>query len=216
MWVLKLKVESKIQFLGRMAIKHNVSMTGYPLSSYEEKGELNLVSCGFMFGTEENKKNLLTDLKKQPELVEIQMKDDFAIIVTKQPEFTKPLWDPKIIRPSPTIINCREKKHIWELASFNREILEDVLKLSIKYLGAELLKFREEKVSNISIAKILPKLSLKQKQVLEIAINNGYYDYPKKNNMKDLAKKMGLSYSTFQQHLKVAEGKIIPSIYKEL
>jgi len=62
----------------------------------------------------------------------------------------------------------------------------------------------------------LPELTQKQKRALEIAINNGYYDYPKKIKMEKLAKIMGVSYSTYQQHLKTAEGKIVPSIYKEL
>jgi predicted DNA binding protein len=42
------------------------------------------------------------------------------------------------------------------------------------------------------------------------------YNYPKNIKMEDLAKKVKISYSTFQAHLKKAEGKIIPSIYKEL
>ncbi len=64
MWVLKLKVESKNQFLGKLAIKHKVSITGYPLSYYKDDKWLYLVSCGLMFGEEKNKKAFLKDLKK--------------------------------------------------------------------------------------------------------------------------------------------------------
>ena len=216
MWVMKLKVESKPQFLGRMAIKHKVSMTGYPLSYYKDDKWLYLVQCGFMFGKEENKKRIVKDAKKQPEFVRMEIKDDFAIIVTKQPLFTEPVWDPRIIRPAPTIINWKEKKHIWELASFDKKLLVKVYALAKKFLGAEMLKLKQEKISNISIVRILPKLTKKQRQAMEIAINNGYYDYPKKVNMEKLARIMKVSYSTYQAHLKKAEGKIIPSIYKEL
>ncbi|MBW2989140.1 helix-turn-helix domain-containing protein [Candidatus Woesearchaeota archaeon] len=216
MWVMKLKVESKNQFLGRLAIKHKVSMTGYPLSYYKDEKWIYLITCGFMFGEEKNKKRLVKDAKKQPELVKLEMRDDFAVLVTKQPLFTEPVWNPKIIRPSPTIINCKEKMHTWELASFDRKILGDVLKFAEKHLGARLLKLRNENISNISITRLLPELSAKQKIAMEIAINNGYYSYPKKINMEKLAKIMGVSYSTYQQHLKTAESKIIPSIYEEL
>jgi len=34
--------------------------------------------------------------------------------------------------------------------------------------------------------------------------------------MEKLAERMNISYSTFQAHLKKAEGKIVPFIYKEL
>jgi len=216
MWVLKLKVESKNQFLGRLAIKHKVSITGYPLSYYKDDKYIYLIQCGFMFGKEKNKKELIRDVKKQPEFVKVELKNDFAVLITKQPLFTEVFWNAKIIRPTPTIINWKEKKHTWELASFDRKILENVLKSAKKYLGAELFKFKQEKISNISITKLLPELTKKQKQALEIAINNGYYDYPKKVNMEKLAKIMKISYSTYQAHLKKAEGKIIPSVYKEL
>ncbi len=216
MWVMKLKVESKNQFLGRMAMKHKVSMTGYPLSYYKDEKWIYLIQCGFMFGKEKNKKRLMSDAKKQPELVKLELKNDFGILITKQPIFTEPIWDPRIIRPSPTIINWKEKKHTWELASFDKKILMKVYALAKKFLGAKMLKLKQEKISNISIVRILPKLTKKQKQALEIAINNGYYDYPKKIKMEKLAKIMGVSYSTYQAHLKKAEGKIMPSVYKEL
>ena len=216
MWILKLKVDSKKQFLGRMALKHNVSMTGYPLSYYKDDKSLYVILCGFMFGKEKNKKELVKDLKKQPELVKLEFKNDFAVIITKQPIFTEPVWDARIIRLSPHIINHKEKKHTWDLASFDRTKLEQVLAFAKKYLNAEILKFKEEKISNITITRLLPELTKKQKQALEIAINNGYYDYPKKVTMEKLAEIMGVSYSTYQQHLKTTESKIIPSIYKEL
>ena len=51
---------------------------------------------------------------------------------------------------------------------------------------------------------------------MQIAINSGYYDYPKKITLPELAEKMQISYSTFQAHLKKAEGRIFPSVLKEL
>ena len=216
MWVMKLKLESKNQFLGRLAIKHKVSMTGYPLSYYKDKKWLYLIACGLMFGKEKNKKALIKDMNKQPELVKLETKNDFVIAITKQPLFTEPVNDPRIIRPAPVVINYKEKKHTWHLASFDKKVLTKVYTFAKKHLGAQLLKLKEERISNISITKLLPELTKKQKRALEIAINNGYYDYPKKVNMEKLAKIMGVSYSTYQAHLKKAEGQIIPSVYKEL
>jgi predicted DNA binding protein len=216
MWVMKLKVESKPQFLGRLAIKHKVSITGHPLSYYKDDKWIYLTLCGFMFGKEKNKREIVKDARKQPELVKMEIKNDFAIIVIKQPLFTEVFWDPRIIRPTPTIVNYKEKKHTWDLACFDKKILMKVYGYAKKFLGAEMLKLKQEKISNISITKLLPELTKKQKQALEIAINNGYYDYPKKINMETLAKIMKVSYSTYQAHLKKAEGQILPAIYKEL
>lgn len=215
MWRLKLKLDSSKQLLGSLAIKHKVSVTGYPLSYWVHEKNLYLMSAGFMFGEEKNKKAFLKDLKKNKEIKEIEISGDLIINVSRQPLFTEPVYNPEIIRPNPVIIN-KEGFHIWDLASFNRKVLENVLKFAEEKLGAKIISFKQEKIENIQFTKMLPNFTNNQRQALEIAINNGYYDYPKKIKMQELAKKMKISYSTFQAHLKKAEGKIIPSIFKDL
>jgi len=216
MWVMKITLDFGKQFLGRIALKHQVSMTGYPLSYYKDKKWLYVVASGLLFGEEKNKKALLRDFKKQDEVVQMEFNGDFGISITKQPLFMEPVYDPQIIRPVPIIINYKTKKHTWELASFNKQKLMIIFQICKKYLGATLYKLKQEKLSNISIVQILPDITAKQKQALAIAINNGYYDYPKKIKMETLAKIMNVSYSTYQAHLKKAEGKVLPSVYRNL
>ena len=215
MWVLKLKLNAKDQFLGRLAVKHKVSVTGYPLSFYRDSKGSYIIAAGFIVGEEHDKKAFIKDLESKPELIKMEVNGDFAIITIKQPESTSLAYDPRIIRHLPTIVN-KEGYHIWHLASFERELLSKVIVMAEKHLSAEILSFKQEKLSNISITKALSELTIKQKRALEIAINAGYYNYPKKVKMETLAKKMNISYSTFQAHLKKAEGKIIPEVYKEL
>jgi hypothetical protein len=215
MWRLKLKLEAKNQFLGNLAIKYKVSITGYPLSYWKDKKNLYLMQAGFVFGEEKNIALLKKEIKKLREILEIEWAGDFALMVTKQPLFTEPVYNPKIIRPSPVIIH-KEGYHIWDLASFDKKALNKVIDFAEKHLGAKIISFKEEKISNISFTRLLPELSDKQKKALEIAINNGYYDYPKRVKMESLAKIMKISYSTYQAHLKKAEGKILPEIFKEL
>ncbi len=190
-------------------------MTGYPLSYYKDKKWIYLFAAGFMFADEKNKKAMIKDIKKQPEFVNIDVNKNFMLLLMKQPLWSESIYDPKIIRPKPIIIN-KSGYHVWDLASFDRELLINALKVAEKYLGAEVLKLKEEKISNISFSKLLPDLTKNQKKALEIAINDGYYNYPKNTKMETLAKKMGISYSTYQAHLKKAEGKIMPEVYKEL
>ena len=216
MWVLKLKLDSDKQFVGKLAIKHQVSIIGYIFSYYRDNKFLYIIATGLLFGDEKNKKELVKDAKKQPDCLNIEANNDFIIATLKQPLFTEPVYDPRIIRPKPIVINCKEKKHTWELASFEKEILTKVLKFSRKYLGGRLIKLTQEKLSNISVTRALPDLTKKQKKALELAVSNGYYDYPKKIKLEKLAEIMDVSYSTFQQHLKTAEGKLLPAIFKEL
>jgi predicted DNA binding protein len=216
MWVLKLNVLAEKQVLGSFAVAHEVSIAGYTLSTYEDEKNLYLIGSGFIFGEEKNKKRFLRDLKKQDWVVNLDFKGDFGIIVMKEPLYSRNFWNPKVIQLSPIIVNHREKKHVWHFGSFDRKALGNVLKFAEKYLGAELVYFKEKAVTNVSFTRLLPELTGNQKRALEIAISHGYYDYPKKVKMERLAKEMGISYSTYQAHLKKAEGKILPEVYREL
>lgn len=216
MWVMNLKLVSNKQVMGKMAIKHKVSLTGYTLSYWKDDKWLYLITCGLIFGEEKNKKEFIKSLRKSDDIVRVEMNGDFGIIEIRQPLWSEPFWDSRIIRPAPVIINWKERKHIWYMASFDKKILMNVYEIAKKTRNAELLKLKEEKLSDISITRMIPKLTKKQKMALEIAINNGYYEYPKKVKMEKLAGIMKLSYSTYQAHLKKAEGKLIPHVYREL
>lgn len=216
MWVLKLKVDSKKQFIGSLAVKHKVSIASYTLSYYKDKKWHYLNACGLIFGEEKNKKAFIKDLKNQPDTVKYEIKNDFGVGIIKQPLYTEPFWDPKVIRLSPIIINYKEKKHTWHLASFDKKALMNIYKLAKKHLGAKIVKLKQEKITNISVTSIHPNLTKKQKKAFEIAINNGYYEHPRKIHLEMLAKIMKVSYATYQEHLRKAEAKMIPNVYKEL
>ena len=57
-----------------------------------------------------------------------------------------------------------------------------------------------------------PDFTDKQKRAFELAVENGYYDIPKRIDLRRLAKVMEISIATYQEHLKRAEAKIIPKL----
>jgi predicted DNA binding protein len=68
------------------------------------------------------------------------------------------------------------------------------------------------KIINKHIVKTpvkLIKLTKKQRKALELAYYNGYYSIPRGIELGKLASKMGINKSTFREHLKRAEEKII-------
>jgi predicted DNA binding protein len=212
MWTLKLKLNSEKQLLGRLAIKHNITMSGYPISSIQKRSHIEIINFGIMFGNEENKINLIKDLKESKEITNIEITNNSVIIQSKVSSFMKPFFNPEIIQIKPVLIDPKTKTHTWEIASFKRELLEKVLKFSKEKLGAKLIKFKQENIENIAITSIKPNLSKKQQQAFELAVLHGYYEYPKKITMPNLAKLMKISYATYQEHLKKAESKLIPSL----
>lgn len=215
MWVLKLKLNYENFLLGNLAVKFNLDIIGYPLNYYKHNKSLFLTMAGFLIGNEKSKKSCINYIKRNKEFVNFEMKNDFIIAVSKQPLHTEPVYDPKLIRPSPVFIS-HEGYHIWEIASWKKEDLTPIINFAKKHYDGEILKLKEEKLSNISFTTILPELSAQQKKALELAVIEGYYDYPKRTDVHKLAKLMKLSYSTYQEHLKKAEGKLLPTLSKRI
>ncbi|MBS3069498.1 helix-turn-helix domain-containing protein [Candidatus Micrarchaeota archaeon] len=58
-------------------------------------------------------------------------------------------------------------------------------------------------------------LTQKQMQALSIALQNNYYDWPRKSRLDDLAKVAGISRRSLQERLRRAESKLIPHAAKE-
>ena len=48
------------------------------------------------------------------------------------------------------------------------------------------------------------------------ASTNGYYRFPRKTNLKKLAKLMNVALPTYQEHLRKAEINLMPNFFKRL
>lgn len=87
----------------------------------------------------------------------------------------------------------------------------------VKLLGEldELGEMKVQKIGRYKGAETLFKITDKQKAALETAVAHGYYSHPRKTTVEELAKISGLSRSTFQEHLRKAEAKLIPKYVGE-
>lgn len=215
MWVLKLHISHSTFVLGRLAAQYKISLTGYPLRYYTEKNRLFLTVAGVLSGSGPQQKRFLAAVRREKEVVHAESTSNFIISVIQEPKAMEPVLDPKIIWISPAIIDSKGNQ-TWELASFDRQTLSVALAATKRLFGATVLKFKQEPVNNIAITQLAPNLTGKQRQALTIAVEQGYYMYPKKCTLPELAVKMGCSYSTFQAHLKKAEGKLLSDSLKRL
>ena len=120
-----------------------------------------------------------------------------------------PLWDKRIIQTKP-VIQRTDGTELWEMAAWSKEPLMEILTRLPEEFKIKLKSIEERKLDQLFLPHILPKLSAKQQLILNLAVKEGYYDFPRKINLDGLAKILKLSKPTVQQHLRTAEKKMMP------
>ncbi|MBU7032963.1 MAG: helix-turn-helix domain-containing protein [Theionarchaea archaeon] len=69
------------------------------------------------------------------------------------------------------------------------------------------------RIGNINLQFDLEDLTPKQLKAVNLAIEKGYFEIPKKINLEELSKQMKLSRTTFLEHLRKAEKKILSKYF---
>ncbi|MFA5796787.1 MAG: helix-turn-helix domain-containing protein [Candidatus Woesearchaeota archaeon] len=211
MWVVRLQIHDERDWLSILTKKYHVTVLGYFLSRYKKEHKIYINGAGLISGEEKNKKLFITHLKKSKHINKFEIKNDFYVMqITRaytQEEDT--LVNPEFIYPKPITI-LPDGKEIWEFASWDRAALEKTIRKAEQQYDVKILSIKEQKLNRIAIFNITPNLTDKQKQAITIAMEHGYYAWPKKTDMRKLAKIMKISLATYQAHLKKAEAKLIP------
>lgn len=99
-------------------------------------------------------------------------------------------------------VNLAGGWEIWTIAAPKKESIEAALS-AVKELGE--LKILYVKKSTFDGFN----LSEQQEMALKSAIENGYYNWPRKISAQDLAKKLRLNKATLLEHLRKAEIKVM-------
>ncbi len=87
-------------------------------------------------------------------------------------------------------------------------IFEDKNKLRrvLKQLSCD---WKVVRIGNVNLQFDLEDLTPQQLKAVNLAIEKGYFEIPKKVNLEELSKQMKLSRTTFLEHLRKAEKKIL-------
>lgn len=213
MWVAKVRLNGEKGSIGKRCKKFNVSISGYPVSTYEKSNSIYIYLVGLIFGDKKSKNKFVKDFNKGEKTQHLERKDDFVIGQIKEDTKLKAMYNHKLIHLKPIIIN-EKGINFWTIGSWDRRELLRFIQLVEKHYDGELISIEQENIKSFSILNIQPEVTKKQKRAMEIAIKQGYYEYPRKTSVQDLAKISKLSFSTFQAHLRKAEKKLIPFYFE--
>jgi predicted DNA binding protein len=212
MWIAEIKLRGANSLIGAKAKKFNVSISGYPLTSYREKDEICVYIAGFVSGDERNIKKFFSELKSDVRVINLENNGAFAISLIKEPAKFNVAYSHKFVHIKPIVIDTEGVEH-WTVGSWSKEELLSFIDVYEKTHQAELIKIYQENINTFFIISPTPDLSQKQKRAVELAIINGYYEYPRSIEVGQLASIMGLSYSTYHAHLRKAERKLLPYFF---
>ena len=213
MWVLKLKIKHDCT-IGSRCEKFKVVSYSIPLGNWQEKDYYFTSERHIIEGDAETIKKFFNDIKKDKKIMNLEISGNTMFFVGKGKEkIPSSFYSQKMFFIKPVFVD-KQGYEYWEIASYDRNVLNRFLNNMEKqhYEHIDILQFKEVKLNNIYFPAIAPNLTEKQKRVFELAVEEGYYDIPKRTDLKKLSEIMKISLATYQEHLKRAEAKIVPKL----
>ena len=209
MWVAKFSLVHDC-ILGARCAKYGVSVQSVYLNHEIKDKSVFTYSFHQLSGKDAAIKKFYNSFRKEKRVVRCELNDRAMFVLEKSENAPSEFYNPNMFLIKPVLIDLKGWEH-WEIASFDRDLIN-------KFLGeieefayeVKIKSIQKKKLKDVYFPKVMPALTDLQKRAIDLAVSEGYYDSPKKTNLRALAKKSGVSLATYQKHLQVAEKKVIP------
>ena len=216
MWITRLKARHDC-IIGNRCRQFGVTTLGAPFNVFIENGVTHSPQIQTVYGKEEAVKEFIEDLRKDKRVKNLEVEGNTVFLIEERKEkIPATFYNPKLIYVKPVFVD-KQGFEYWEVASWKKEIIARFIRGLQKAIKEfEVLKIKQTKLTDIYFPHLGPKLTKQQKRALEIALEAGYYEWPKKADLAKLAKAMGVTVQTYREHLKRAEEKLMPNLIKSL
>ncbi len=212
MWIANLRLKHEDCVIGRRCKRFKITSIGTPSSSYKEEDKIFFSHFENLIGDPRNIEMFIEDLKDDPSIHNLEVEGNSLFLVNEthiQQSIPTTHNNSRIFLTKPIITDEKGFEN-WEVGSHNEQTLKDfITDLQKEHSEVKVQSLENKKIDEIYFPP-LTSLTKGQKKALELATKNNYYDFPRKIELKDLAKEAGISLSTFREHLRKAEKKIMP------
>ena len=219
MWVARFRLKDDADIYAPACESTGVTFQALPLSYYKQAGTLHTIVAGSVAGDAPRVRAFITAVRRDQRVRTVEQHHDFLVIHAVHPATREAkaelaiFYDPRFIHVKPVAIDAQGWED-WEVACAERPALVRLVSASKRYYHGTLISLREEKLRNVAALSLANPLTPKQMAALREAYAAGYYQYPRKRTIPDLARQAKKSYSTFQEHLRKAENKLISYFMK--
>jgi len=215
MWYAKIKLRHDC-FIGNRCKKFRCKSLGYPLEGYQDSGYYYFLHFEKLIGDEKNIKRFINDLKKDKCVANLEVTGNLLFFSYKTKNKDRMLFNThlkKVLYVKPIIVDETGYETL-EVCTWDREVLNQFIaqtrKDAYKLEDFKIEKIIQTDLNEVYFSKVMPELTITQSRALSLAIEFDYYGYPRKIELKDLAKKMKIALSTYREHLRIAERKVMP------
>lgn len=91
---------------------------------------------------------------------------------------------------------------IWTIAAPSKTMIKDAVAKLERFGEFKLLYIRKSTFDGFN-------LSSSQEKILRMALSSGFYEWPRRASLQDMAKRIGISKATAAEHLRKAQAKVI-------
>jgi predicted DNA binding protein len=204
--VISLKIPKN--WMSEIPEKHPVSIKVIERVPYSDRGVKDLVEIS---GPQDIMEEVLKDIRKNPLVSHLdttvtEKGKVIGAVTTSRCDICRILTDSDVF-----LISAESKsggKVEWTLVLSEKEVLKGILDhLKSKSVEAELIK----------LTKIDDKESLTERQdkITHVAFERGYFDYPKRISLRELARMFEVSPSTLSEILRKGQRKIVLDYFKK-
>lgn len=214
MWQLKIVISAENTVVGRLARKHMVVLQIYPLMPNKKENNLFINVSGTVCGSQKNISQFFEELSALPQMKHLNIYNNYFVCqYQEKPEYEN-FFNKDVFYIEPWVINGITNEHNFHLGSWKKEHLADLYNTLRAHHKGSILKIVRGRVPDVFLFTTFPRLTSKQREAIELAIQHGYYEQPRKLGVQELAKIAKLSFSTYHAHLRKAEKKLITPMMK--
>ncbi len=215
MWVAELKVWHEGGMQLELSKELDVVVASYYLNVFKNRGH-ELVAKVFTV-TGRDKAEFIRRFQEDKRATHFHAEgDQLYCAIPPNKIFHNAVLDKSIFFVKPII--TKKGFEYWTVASWDKTALQDLVRKiggSKRFAQAKLLSLSQKNLS-FFIPTIFGELTGKQRGAIELAYENGYYTFPRKISVEQLAQLAKTPRATFQEHLRKAEAKILPAIMTQL
>ena len=208
MWRMKIRLRHHCLF-GENCRKSSAECINVSFNTYKCGKFFHVFHFGTVYGDNYRAFFRLIRRDKRTHFLETEGRTFLVIEKRRRKEIPGMNMTPEIIYTEPVHVFADGYEE-WGLASLHKGLLMDFISHA---RNAKVLLIEQTKLTDIYFPMLSPGLSPHQREALALARRQGYYEFPKKANLDALSRMAKCAKSTFREHLRKAERKVLGTAY---